>query len=91
MRDYQYLPPTSGAMTTYLYRVIIEPDAQGYKATCPALLSWGATVWCTSREAAVRHLREQIERIIAHLRERGEPIPEDIGTSPEPLVSVTTS
>jgi predicted RNase H-like HicB family nuclease len=77
-------------MTTYLYRVIVEPDAQGWKASCPVLLGWGATVWCTSREAAVRHLREQIERIVAQLRERGEPIPEDIGISSEPVVSITT-
>jgi hypothetical protein len=91
MRDYQYLPPTTGVMTTYLYRVIIEPDAQGWKASCPALLGWGASVWCTSREAAVRHLHETIERIVTQLRERGEPIPEDIGTSSEPVVSITTS
>ena len=90
MKDYQYLPPSSAGLTTYLYRVIVEPDAQGWKAYCPALRIWGATVWCTNQEIAVRHLHEQIERIVAELRERGEPIPEDIGTSSEPVVSITT-
>jgi hypothetical protein len=90
MTDYQYFPPSTGGLTTYLYRVIVEPEAQGWKASCPALHAWGASVWCTNREAAVRHLRETIEHIVAQLRERGEPIPEDIGISPEPVVSITT-
>jgi hypothetical protein len=87
--SYQYLPPSNGGLTTYLYRVIVERDAEGWKASCPALRSWGAAVWCSSQEAAVRHLREHIERLVAELRQRGEPIPEDVGISPEPVVSIT--
>jgi hypothetical protein len=77
-------------LTTYLYRVVIEPDAEGWIAFCPALRSWGASVWCTSREAAVRHLHERTECIVAELRKQGELIPEDVGISSEPVVSVTT-
>jgi hypothetical protein len=91
MADDNYLPLGTVGLTTYLYRVIVEPDAQGWKAYSPALIAWGATVWCSSREAAVRHLHERIEHIVTQLRERGEPIPEDIGTSSEPVVSITTS
>jgi predicted RNase H-like HicB family nuclease len=90
MKDYQYVPTHSGRLTTYLYRVVVEREAEGWKAFCPALQSWDASVWCSSREAAVRHLHERIERIVAGLRERGEPIPEDVGVYPEPVVSITT-
>ena len=47
-------------MTTYVFKVVIEPD-----------------------------IDEVVHMIVAELIEDGEPIPEDVKVSPEPLVSVT--
>ena len=41
------------------------------------------------KRTALRHIDEVVHMIVAALIEDGEPIPEDVSVSQEPLVSVT--
>ena len=76
-------------MKTYVFRVVIEPDEGRWSAYCPALLKYGATTWGHSQDEALKHIHEVVQMIVEELREDGEPIPEDIKVSQEPLVAVT--
>jgi len=59
------------------FRIIVEADEEGvFVATVPSLpgcISQGST-----RDEALRNVREAIEGYIEGLRERGEPVPPSI-------------
>lgn len=76
-------------MKTYLFKVVVEPDEDKWAAYCPALLKLGASTWGDSPDEALQHMREVVQMIVAELREDGEPIPEDVQVSDEPLVAIT--
>ena len=77
-------------MKTYLFKVVVEPDDDRWTAYCPALLQQGASTWGYTQEEALKHIEEVVRMVVRELIEDGEPVPEDVQVSPEPLVSVTT-
>jgi len=89
MDDYRYIPIKGEQMTTYIFRVVVEPDGDGWHAYCPALLQYAAATWGNTKEEALKHINEVVHMVIDELIEDGEPIPEDVQVSEEPLVSVT--
>jgi predicted RNase H-like HicB family nuclease len=89
MDTYEYIPIKGAALRTYLFKVAVEPDEDQWHAYCPALLHIGAATWGDTKEESLRHINEVVHMIIAELLEDGEPIPEDVPASEEPLVSVT--
>lgn len=76
-------------MTTYIFKVVVEPDEDRWSAYCPALLKEGASTWGNTEEEALQHIREVVQMIVQELIEDSAPIPEDVLVSKEPLVSVT--
>ncbi len=76
-------------MKTYLFKVIVEPDDDRWTAYCPALLWQGASTWGYTQEEALKHIEEVVWMVVRELIEDGDPVPEDVQVSPEPLVSVT--
>jgi predicted RNase H-like HicB family nuclease len=76
-------------MKTYVFKVVVEPDGDRWSAHCPALTHLGAATWGNTQEEALTHIREVMQMIVAELIEDGEPIPEDVQVSPEPLVAIT--
>jgi predicted RNase H-like HicB family nuclease len=76
-------------LTTYTFKVLVEPDEDVWHAHCPALAAYGAATWGNTRTEALRHVREVVEMVVAELVEDGQPVPEEAQTSEEPLVSVT--
>jgi predicted RNase H-like HicB family nuclease len=89
MDDYRYIPIKGSPMTTYIFRVVVEPDGDGWHAYCPALLQYAAATWGNTKEEALKHINEVVHMVIDELIEDGDPIPEDVQVSEEPLVSVT--
>jgi predicted RNase H-like HicB family nuclease len=87
--EYRYIPIKGSPMTTYIFRVVVEPDGDGWHAYCPALLQYAAATWGNTKEEALRHINEVVHMVIDELIEDGDPIPEDVQVSEEPLVSVT--
>ncbi len=76
-------------LTTYTFKIVVEPDEDRWRAYSPALEAQGASTWGHTREEALKNIREVLEMIAAELAEEGKPIPSDIPVSEEPLVAVT--
>ena len=76
-------------MTTYTFKIVVEPDEDRWRAYCPPLEDQGAATWGYTREEALRHIREVLEMIVAELLEEGKPVPGNAAVSDEPLVAVT--
>ena len=64
-------------MQTYVFKVVIEPDADGWLALCPALDEYGAATWGHTEEEALKNIRELVEMILLELAEDGLPIPQE--------------
>jgi predicted RNase H-like HicB family nuclease len=85
-----HLPAREGQnLTTYAFKVVVEPDEDRWRAYVPELEHLGAATWGYTREEALTHIREVMELIVAELVEDGEPIPAAAQVSEEPLVTVT--
>jgi predicted RNase H-like HicB family nuclease len=76
-------------VTTYTFKIVVEPDEDRWRAYCPALETQGAATWGHTREEALRHIREVLEMIVSELVEEGEPVPASAAVSEEPLVAIT--
>ena len=77
-------------MKSYSFRVVLEPDGEGWHVFCPALVRLGGATWGKTREEGLKNIQEVIEMIVEELAEEGEAIPADAATvSEEPLVTVT--
>ena len=76
-------------MTTYTFKVVVEPDEDRWRAYCPPLEAQGAATWGYTHEEALRNIREVLEMIVAELVEEGEPVPASAAVSEEPFVAIT--
>jgi len=81
-------------MTTYTFKVTIEPDDDRWYAFCPALVAQGGATWGATPEEALANLETVVKMVVASLAEHGEPIAEtapsgSVEVSAEPLVAVT--
>ena len=76
-------------LTTYTFRIVVEPDEERWRAYCPELEAQGASTWGYTKEEALQHIREVLEMIVAELVEEGKPVPATVQMSEEPLVAVT--
>ena len=61
-------------MKTYVFRVELEPDEEGWRAFCPPLEELGASTWGESQEAALKHIQEVLTMIVEERIEAKEPI-----------------
>ena len=43
-------------MTTYVFKVVVEPDEDKWSAYCPALLKQGGSTWGNTKEEALQHI-----------------------------------
>lgn len=79
-------------MQTYVFKVVMEPDADGWLALCPALDEYGAATWGHTEEEALKNIRELVEMILLELSEDGLPIPqgppEEVFVSPDHRIAV---
>jgi predicted RNase H-like HicB family nuclease len=89
MKDKHAIHIKGNGMKTYVFRVVVEPDEDRWSAYCPALRKYAATTWGNTQEEALKHIREVVQMVVEELSEDGEPIPEDVQVSQEPLVAVT--
>jgi predicted RNase H-like HicB family nuclease len=52
-------------LTTYTFRIVVEPDEDRWRAYCPALEEQGAATWGPTRKEALQHIREVLEMTVA--------------------------
>ncbi|MBV9829773.1 MAG: type II toxin-antitoxin system HicB family antitoxin [Alphaproteobacteria bacterium] len=81
-------------MTTYTFKVVIEPDDDRWHAYCPALAEYGGATWGETREDALANLEAVVKMVVASLVEHGEPIAPaapkgSVEVLAEPLLAVT--
>ncbi len=80
-------------MKTYTFKVVMEPDEDGWHVCCPALVEQGAATWGQTPEEAMKNIQEVVEMVIESLIEDGERIPDEphdqVHVSDVPEVSVT--
>jgi len=63
-------------MKTYVFRVVVEPDDDRWRAYCPALEEKGASTWGKTQEEALKNIREIVQMVVEELLKDGEPLPE---------------
>ncbi len=76
-------------MKSYIFRVILEPDEQAWRAYIPDLEAKGGATWGKTREEALGNIREVAQLVIESMLEDGEPLPTGITEMSEPVVAVT--
>ena len=78
-------------MKTYKFRVVLEPDGEGWHIYVPELRGIGASTWGYTQEDALKYIREVLEMIIEEFSEEGNPLPsaDAMPVSDGPAVTVT--
>ena len=78
-------------MKTYVFRVEVEPDDEGWRAFYPPLEEFGASTWGESQDAALKHIQKVLTRIVEERIEAKQSIQdqESVTVAEGTLVSVT--
>ncbi|MGH9606456.1 MAG: type II toxin-antitoxin system HicB family antitoxin [Terracidiphilus sp.] len=76
-------------MKSYVFRVILEPDEQAWRAYIPDLEEKGGATWGKTKEEALENIREVAQMAIESMLEDRESLPPGISEMNEPVVAVT--
>lgn len=76
-------------MRSWVFRVVIEPDEDAWRAWIPELESRGGATGGTTREEALRNIHEVAQMVIESMIEDGEPLPPGVAQVDDPVVAVT--
>ena len=63
-------------MKTHTFRVVLEPDGEGWHIYVPELEEIGASTWGYTQEEALNYIKEVLEMIIEEFQEDGISLPE---------------
>jgi predicted RNase H-like HicB family nuclease len=74
---------------SYVFRVVLEPDEDVWRAYIPELEAKGAATWGQTKEEALRNLGEVAQMVIEALLEDGERLPPSATEIDQPVVAVT--
>ena len=89
MKESHLVHIKDGDKKSYIFRVLLERDGDGWFIYAPALDKWGGATWGATKEQALERIYEVVELILQELAEEGELVPEDVEVSQKPLVAVT--
>ena len=85
--------PKASDMSTYVFRVVLEPDEDRRIAYSPVLTDKGGATWGMTKEEALDDIRQVLQMTVQSMAEHGEPIPEDpavdVQVYEEPQIAVT--
>ena len=76
-------------MKSYVFPVVLERDADVWRAYVPELEARGAATWGHTREEALRNIQDVAQLVIESLLEDGEALPPSVTVSDQPVVAVT--
>lgn len=74
---------------SYLFRVVLEPDEQAWRAYIPELESKGAATWGKTKDEALRNIHEVAQMVIESMLEDGDALPAGVTEMNEPMIAVT--
>jgi predicted RNase H-like HicB family nuclease len=64
-----------GKVKTYIFKVELEPDEEGWRAFYPAWEEIGASTWGRTRNEALKNIQEVLAMVIEEFVEDRESIP----------------
>lgn len=64
-------------MKSYIFKIELEPDAEGWRAFYPPLEDIGASTWGSTQEEALANIKEVLEMIVEEFNEQNQSIPEN--------------
>lgn len=76
-------------MKSYVFRVVLEPDEEAWRAYIPDLEQKGASTWGKTRDEALGNIREVAQMVIESMLDDGESLPPGVTEVDEPVVAVT--
>ena len=76
-------------MKSYVFRVVLEPDGQAWRAYIPELEGKGGATWGSTKEEAFRNIHEVAQLVIESMIEDGEALPRGVTEVDEPVIAVT--
>jgi predicted RNase H-like HicB family nuclease len=76
-------------MKSYVFRVVLEQDADVWRAYVPELEAKGAASWGSSKDEALKNIQEVTQMVIEDLLEMGETLPAGVAVAEHPVVAVT--
>lgn len=76
-------------MKSYVFRVVLEPDQDAWRAYIPELEAKGAATWGNTKEEALRKIHEVAQMVIESLLEDDEPLPPRLTEIDQAVVAVT--
>ena len=76
-------------MKSYVFRVVLEPDQDVWRAFIPELEAKGAATWGNTKEEALRNIHEVAQMVIEALLDDGEPLPPRLTEIDQPVVAAT--
>jgi predicted RNase H-like HicB family nuclease len=74
---------------SYLFPVVVEQDADAWRAYVPELEARGAATWGNTKDEAIKNIQEATQMVIETLLEDGEALPSIVTVSDQPMVAVT--
>ena len=80
--------PGGGAVKSYVFRIVLEPDQDVWRAYVPELEGRGAATWGRTREEALKNIQEVAQMVVEELLDDGESLPSTITVSDHPAVTV---
>jgi len=76
-------------MRSYVYRVVLEPDGDAWRAFIPDLEGKGGATWGATKDEALRNINEVAQMVIESMLEDGEELPRGVAQVDEPVIAVT--
>ena len=76
-------------MKSYVFRVVLEPDEQAWRAFIPDLEEKGGATWGKTKEEVLRNIHEVAQLVIESMLEDGESLPQGITEMDEPVIAIT--
>jgi len=88
-KRYEHRRLAEGIVKSYVFRVVLEPDENVWRAYIPELEKRGGATWGKTKEDALRNIHEVAQMVIEALLEDGESLPPRVTEVDEPVVAVT--
>jgi len=76
------------SLKSYVFRVVLEPDENVWRAYVPELEARGAATWGYTRDEALKNIQEVMQMVVEEALEDGEVLPASIEVSQQPVVAI---
>lgn len=76
-------------MKSYVFRVVLEPDEDAWRAFIPDLEARGGATWGKTKEEALRNIHEVAQMVIESMLEDGVALPSSVTETDQPVVAIT--